>query len=323
MNYVEFLHVVRNLRNLGIILGALVVLALIGRPFSHDHGQDVIPNDRPVQTEHRADGTMIQRYTSGRGNHVTVETDPRGAQTITVISPARPAHRATHIRFGPVNVEGYNRGKNHISVVKHDPRIPAGTLFLIAAMVGAIVAAIFGLALSRENDGHLELAWTKPASRLRYALGAVAMDTAGAVAAAVMTLVTIVLVLAIYGEAGHIVIYPDSWIAAVFSIAFALSFYGIIVAVTASLRGAAATGAFAVLFPVMFLLPVFSGIRGNVGTIVRAVDTINPNAYFYNFAGGGNFTWFTQTAQLDILILLAILCVGVAASLLQWQRLEA
>ncbi|GAC1358928.1 MAG: hypothetical protein NVSMB31_19280 [Vulcanimicrobiaceae bacterium] len=279
MNYVEFLHVARTLRNLAIILGLIILLALIGRPFSHGNDESyAIPKDVPVQTEHRADGTTVQRFTSDRGNHVTVQTDSQGTQKITVVSPARAAHKTTSFKFGPVSVRTNKSGKTNITVITHDPHFSAGTLFLIASFVGAIVAAIFGLALSRENDGHLELAWTKPASRLRYAAGAILTDLAGVLGSLVLAFFTLVAVLAIYGEAGHMQFYTDSWIDAVFAVAFAVSFYGIIIGVTASLRRGTATGAFAVIFPVIFLLPIFRAIHGTSGTVGRAIDTVIPNA---------------------------------------------
>ena len=42
--------------------------------------------------------------------------------------------------------------------------------FAVAALVvGTFMATIFGSTLARENDGHLEVAWTKPHSRTEYA----------------------------------------------------------------------------------------------------------------------------------------------------------
>jgi hypothetical protein len=52
-----------------------------------------------------------------------------------------------------------------------------------AALVGGF-ATVLGLNLAAENDGHLELAWTKPVSREGYALGVFAVDI-GAMAACI------------------------------------------------------------------------------------------------------------------------------------------
>ncbi len=50
-------------------------------------------------------------------------------------------------------------------------------------------ATILAAPLAREIDGHLEIALTKPVSRVRYALGAIGVDAVGIIAASIMTVV--------------------------------------------------------------------------------------------------------------------------------------
>ena len=51
--------------------------------------------------------------------------------------------------------------------------IPVGVLFAIAEGFALITATMLGGALAKENDGHLEIAWTKPVSRERLALASI------------------------------------------------------------------------------------------------------------------------------------------------------
>ena len=68
-----------------------------------------------------------------------------------------------------------------------------GTLFGMALPIGLFAATLLGGPLSKENNGHLELAWTKPVSRERYALAAMGVDLATVVIAQVATVLALLI----------------------------------------------------------------------------------------------------------------------------------
>ncbi|MDQ6929526.1 MAG: hypothetical protein M3126_02505, partial [Candidatus Eremiobacteraeota bacterium] len=61
--------------------------------------------------------------------------------------------------------------------------------------------------------------------------------------------------------------------------------------------------------------------------LARALNTINPVAYFYAYASSTDathaFTLLPNGLALQILAPLALFVIGAALSLAQWRRLEA
>lgn len=332
MYYVELLRVMRTLRLVGYVLGAILLLSLVLRPFSHNSFNDantiggVDPSTVPAHLN--ADGSTTRSFTGKDGEHVTIVTHKDRTQTITVDEAAKAGSKAQteHVQIGPVSVISVNRHRHHISTITNDLKIPLFILIQIAAGAAAIIATLFGLALSRENDGHLELAWTKPASRETYALTTVAMDALGIVATGLATLLTIVVVLAIYGGAQYIFLDERVLPTLIFALCFALSFYGLVLAATASMRRGGLV--LSLLWPAALILPGLVSVQWmSLGTIARVLNTINPIAYFYAFSSSPQstkfFTLLPNGTALQILALAALFAAGVAFSLAQWRRLEA
>lgn len=314
MYYVERLRVAKVLKILLLIVAALVALAVISRLMQGDRhaitGPEPAPGTVPVVTRD-AGGTTTKTYTDVHGAHVVLRTLPDGTFTYTSTK----------------NVPG--RGKVVFSS-NLDDRIPAGALLLIASFAAALIASIFGLTLSRENDGHLELAWTKPASRDAYALGVIITDVAGIVLAGIIVLACSVLCLAIEGAGGMIYAAspPMGLLQTVlFCFLFPLSVYALTLAATASLRRGAAF--FAIFWPVALILPTLTGVTWmNLGAIARALDVIDPIAYFYAYAAPSAATAAAMLplpagVTLQFGMLTAICAISLVASLAQWRRLEA
>ncbi|MBC5815527.1 MAG: hypothetical protein GIW97_03200 [Candidatus Eremiobacteraeota bacterium] len=332
MYYVEFLRVMRMLRLVGYVLGAVLLLALVFRPFSHgsinvnNSIEGVDPSTIPAHTN--ADGSTTRSFMGKHGRHVTIVARPDKTETITVDDPAYNGKKGgnEHIEFGHLKVSTSNGGRHRVSTIDTDLKIPLNILLVIAACVAAIVATLLGLALSRENDGHLELAWTKPASRESYALASVAVDSLGILGVMLATLVTIVLVLAIYGGASYITV-SDSLTSLLFGMLFALSFYGIVLAATSSMRRGGLV--LSLLWPAALILPGLVRVQWmNLGTVARTLNTINPVAYLYAFLSSPQTTnIFTLLPNYgtaaQVLAVLLLFVAGVALSLAQWRRLEA
>ena len=112
-----------------------------------------------------------------------------------------------------------------------------GLLGASSLMIGGIMATIFGSLLANENVGHLDLAWTKPHSRAAYAATAMLVDVAGIVACVLIGFVTFVLIMVFVRE-------PVTWDVSASTLndfarfaLFPLAWFGIIVALSARLRG--------------------------------------------------------------------------------------
>lgn len=311
MYYVEQLRVTKVLKILLLIVAALVALAVISRLMQGGRhgimGPDPAPGTVPVVTRDSS-GATTKTYTDVHGAHIVLRSLPDGTFTYTSTKeiPGR----------GPV-----------VFSSQGDERIPLAVLLLIASFAAALAASIFGLTLSRENDGHLELAWTKPASRDAYALSLIATDLVGIVLAGLIALACILLCLTIEGAGATIFAGPGLLLTALFCILFPVSVYALTLAATASLRRGAAF--FAIFWPVALILPTLTAVTWmNLGTIVRMLDVIDPIAYFYAFAsfspgaGAAMFPLGPGVAlQLGMISGLCAICL--VASLAQWRRLEA
>jgi hypothetical protein len=177
-------------------------------------------------------------------------------------------------------------------------------------------ATVLGLNLASENDGHLEVAWTKPVSREGYALGVFAVDIGAMVVCLLFTILCLVVVYDVM--AGYPAVEVGSAPALLRHLAycgFPLCVYAWIVALTASIkrnRGAVA-GAF---WPVMAVLgtiatlpiPMFRGVAGLIALVDPLVIYTNTSAQ------PGSITTYLW----GWLVAVALLAVA----LVQWRRLE-
>lgn len=333
MYYVEMLRAWRVMRIFLIILGALFVLAVIGRIFGHGSvnlSDYAVPrNAHHVVHSVSADGSKATSFDRAGGGHVVVRTDRNGVQTITVTEPSNKAARhSEQTNLGIISVTESQDGKLTTTVIREDNAIPLGYLFIHAAFLVAVFASILGLALSRENDGHLELAWTKPVRRESYAAIMMATDACAIVVLVAVTVVLTVAILAMFGLGGKIVADQDTLPAIVWSVLFMLSFYGLAMAATASLRRASGI-ALALLWPAALILPALSLIKWlDIGAFVRIIDTLNPVAYVSAVHGASDatarmFTLAPPGVGNAIAALAVITAVALLASVAQWRRLEA
>jgi hypothetical protein len=205
--------------------------------------------------------------------------------------------------------------------VHMDPRDMHGHIDLgmliggAAALVGGF-ATVLGLNLAAENDGHLEVAWTKPVSREGYALGVFAVDIVAMAACVVFTAVCILVIVAVYGglpivEFGS----AHDLESALLFCGAPLCIYGWIAALSASLkrnRGAVA----GIFWPVMFALALLPRIPNPpLHALASAVDVFNPVVVFSTSSHlappDATFAWGWAVAALML-----------TAAIVQWRRLE-
>jgi hypothetical protein len=189
-----------------------------------------------------------------------------------------------------------------------------------AALVGGL-ATVLGLNLASENDGHLELAWTKPVSREGYALGVFAVDIAAIVVCIAVTAVCGATIADVY--AGRQIVDVDSGrrlAEALEFCGFPLLVYAWITALSASIkrnRGAVAGLFWPVMFVAVLLPHATYPPLATVAPLFGAFDLLNPLELFTASRGAppepllGPYAWGWFVA--------AVL-FGIA--LVQWRRLQ-
>jgi hypothetical protein len=228
---------------------------------------------------------------------------------------------AIALRFWP--------GSTHFDGHETSVRVGLSMIVMAAtALVGGF-ATVLGLNLAAENEGHLELAWTKPVSRERYALGVFAVDVAAMAACIVVTCLCLAVVVDVFagGQAVTLGGGADALRALGF-LGFPLSVYAWITALSASLKRNRGTVA-GLFWPLMLVLSILTLLPiPAVHAVVGALNRLNPIAVF--LAGSSS----SQSAGVSATITglpasvtsyawgWVVAALLLAAALLQWRRLE-
>jgi hypothetical protein len=182
-----------------------------------------------------------------------------------------------------------------------------------ALLAGGLMATVLGAALSKENDGHLELAWTKPYSRTQYATAVMLVDSAGIAIAVLLGLGAHALIHVILRQPVSLTAGPNMLGDIVRFALFPFAWYSVIVALSASMREGCGR-AQALVWPVALILlglqeipwgPVWHGL-------MAAVNILNPLTYVQ----------YQGPLTADI-ALAALVIAGWALATTQWRRLEA
>ncbi len=187
-----------------------------------------------------------------------------------------------------------------------------------AALVGGL-ATVLGLNLAAENDGHLEVAWTKPVSREGYALGVFAVDIGAMLTCIVLTVVCAVLVLD--ADLGRQAIILGSGTDALKTAAFCgfpLCVYAWITALSASLRGGRGTVS-GIFWPLMLALVIVAALVHipAVQLVTNVLNAVNPlELYSLTSQGPRPSVWLALWGW-------GVSAALLAAAMLQWRRLQA
>lgn len=208
-------------------------------------------------------------------------------------------------------------------------KAPVEVLFAIAGFIAAIFATVVGCALASDNCGHLEVAWTRPASRAAYALQTAFVDWVGILTMFAFVLLLCGIIVAIEGWWPHLHIEPASMAIATRMFVFPFAWYGLVAALTASMRGGAGLvcGLSWPVASVAIVLEKLQHPHSIFAGILAVINTINPLLYTsFNDteSSAGSAVHALVGGQTVAVAALACIAVGgVAVSLLQWRRLEA
>jgi hypothetical protein len=230
---------------------------------------------------------------------------------------------AIALRFWP--------GAEHASRAVASVRVDLSMILSIAtAFVGGL-ATVLGLNLAAENDGHLELAWTKPVSREGYALGVFGVDIVAMAIAILFTTLLAAIVIDVYAgfQVVHLSNAGDS-VEALLYCGLPLLVYAWVTALSASLkrnRGAAA----AIFWPLMLALALLSLIPvAAVHAVATTLNLFNPVVLYTTSHGSSDVQNGGATAHLAVHLApvwgfawgWAVAALLLAASVFQWRRLQ-
>jgi hypothetical protein len=366
VTYVEWLRVRSCLKWTAIVLVLGVAFLLFGR-FTY---LDVRPNSpgfsgiyiddkqlaqieqRSTRTQSRlADGTVHSVINNPRlGVRITIDDRGYWGKHVEVFERNAPAGtHANEMNFGDIHGRRIMLpGGSSVVKIDEGAALPEDLNYyaVLAAFVALIVATVLGAPFGRENDGHLELALTKPVSRSRLALQTIGVDLAGILAAWVLTVAALLVGHTIF-EAPNYVYGPTDTVVIVIGLLGAFAWYGILCAATASMKrnyGAVLGVAWPIALGIDGIAHADIGnspLAQFVREIAEALSRINPISYLsfgtlfdsgvtvsssattIRAAGPGAAGNAVAALANDIPILAILLLVYAALAVWQWQRVEA
>lgn len=345
MTYVEWLRVRRILTWTAIVLAAGVVLLIVLRLSlaglgSHDalsfvHGIETNKDSQVVRTT-LPDGTKRTTIDDVKGG-VHIVVDDRGYQGKHVDIFERSSrgdvpHSNKTIAMGDLHVVTLPSGTGTLTTIDTGQPEDLAYYAAIATFVALIVATLLGAPFARENDGHLEVALTKPIAREKLALATIGVDLTGIAAAWVMTVVFLIVGHAVF-EAPHFKIGPSDGTVIVLGLVGNVAWYAMLVAATTWMKrgygvilGVAWPAALAVALLAKVDLHV-SQIGQAIHYVVTPLSWIDPFSYLHF---GPAYTVNGQAAgslavipgrELPMLAILALVYGAIA--ILAWRRVEA
>jgi ABC-type transport system involved in multi-copper enzyme maturation permease subunit len=339
-SFVEYLRGVRALRTVAILLGLLLAGALIvrlswGKPPSSDdyiNSLERSPTAHVTRTRLPNGRSRTVIDDPNRGVNVVVERDGRTITRIASVSAGGSHERARTDVVRGATVSPRPRDVTAettmtTTAVTYSP-FDIGSLFMMAIPMGLLAATLLGGPLSKENDGHLELAWTKPVSRTRYALSAIVVDLATIAVAEAATAV-VVLGATFFWEVPKISFDALGPRHVAFALLAPAAWYACLTAFSASVkRGPGAVLGIgwvaAVVCPV--IASTTHGSPTGAGRTISAIfDTISyadPIAYLW-FRINGSDADPAHTLTTGLLALGTLAVVYLALAVVQWRRLEA
>ncbi len=359
MFYVEWLRVRSCLRILAIVLGVLFAVAVVvrisvGSPaaqYNWIYAEAGKPGVHLVQ-QRQSDGSLRTTIDDpAKREHIVIVDRGWQGKEITISGPEVDTSDSTghSVQIGSLGVHVLHnvaqRVRQHLTSgsgvvqINTDEPVSARVLLFLATWVGVIIATFLAAPLTQENSNHLEVAWTKPVSRTRMALGMFGVDALGIIISMALAIVFALAATALF-EIPHIVIDAPTLPVLALCVLMPTAWYALLTAAAASLkRGRGAVlglGWLAALFvPGLAValnlsqLPVFHVF----GAVFNVLTLLDPIAYVHTSisSGPGNgepsvgvaFGVLSAPSIVRAGILLLLSIVYFAIALLQWRRLEA
>jgi len=342
MTYVEWLRVRGVLKWTAIVLAAGVVLLVVLRlsllslgsndALSFVHGIETSKDSQVVHTT-LSDGTKRTTIVDAKKRvHVVIDDLGYQGKRIQIFESGHSSAPHKTISMGDLHVVTLPSGTGTLTTIDTGQPEDLAYYAAIATFVALIVATLLGAPFARENDGHLEVALTKPIAREKLALATIGVDLTGIAAAWVMTVVFLIVGHAVF-EAPHFKIGPSDGTVIVLGLVGNVAWYAMLVAATTWMKrgygvilGVAWPAALAVALLAKVDLHV-SQIGQAIHYVVTPLSWIDPFSYLHF---GPAYTVNGQAAgslavipgrELPMLAILALVYGAIA--ILAWRRVEA
>jgi len=341
MTFVEWLRVRGTLKWTAIVFGVLFLCAIGLRVYMFSRGDIMayvsgIENDpgATVTQSVLPDGTKRTSIEDMRKNTV-VTIDDRGYDGKHIEILNRSGHRAPtehSVAMGSMQVHALRSGEGERIEIDTNQPEPFAFYAAFAAFVALIVATILAAPFARENDGHLEIALTKPVPRVLLAVSTIGVDFAGIVAAWLLSVVFLLAAGALF-ELPKLQFGQDDLLGTILGLLGAFAWYAMLCAGTASMRRGYGV-VLGLAWPFALLVLALGNIDlGSqpiglaIHTVAKAVGYVMPFTYLHfgapvvvNGQAQGSAA-FSPGVELPVL---AALLAGYAAlAIVQWRRVEA
>jgi hypothetical protein len=335
MNYIEWLRVRNCLRTVAIILAILVVLAVVLRISLARYASPAtwvanMTHDPRTNVTHSvlADGTK-RTVIDDPADQTHVVIDDRGSagSHIVVTEPSSRSHGNSDLSHVGNVVSEHSSGGITTTVIDTHGSVPMIFYMAVADLVALIVATILAAPFAREIDGHLEIALTRPCSRLRFALGSVGVDVVGILASSLLTIVALYLCQLLF-ETWRLDFTGENALTIVMGVALPIAWYAMLCAATTWLsRSYGAVLGFA--WPVVLLISGLTQVEPNnaVAAVVHDVawglSRLIPLSYVHLAGTHGVDTYAGLSFEWRLSAEILFFVVYGAIAIWQWQRVEA
>jgi hypothetical protein len=343
VTYVEWLRVAVALKRTAIFLGILIVIAIAARIWVAYYG--------PVDAM-----SYVNSVQHDPASHVVVSTLPDGSQRTVIDNPAKQVHLevtdrghgdeivrivrsgVTHtpLVFGDADIHSSMHRSMHgdqsdITIETHkdqldDSAAEFGSAGIVALIIGMMLAGCF----ARENDGHLEIALTKPVSRTELSIRIMLVDMAGIVGAWILSVIAAYIIIALF-VGFHFRVTVNDCQLAVAVVLGAIAWYALLCCATASLKrnyGIILGTAWIVgqLIPVLARIPSDAPpLLGFLRIVATPLSWIDPFTYARVSVALPTATQMLRVYpySVEIPVLAALTIAYALFAILQWRRVEA
>ncbi len=333
--FVELARAKRAIRVALILLGLFLLAAIIFRLSVHEtNWQAAIVNSPTAHvTKTRLPDGSVRSVVDdpARQTRAIIVEHPGHVIDIDVTEPVTASRHHGGFSMGSMQSRQIVQGGKAHSIMHFEPgapRIDLTVLVLVTVPMGLIMASILGGVLAKENDGHLELAWTKPISREQYAVYAILVDAVAIIISQVLTIAVglLAMLMLFVPRFYH---SPNLGWAILLSIAGPIAWYALITVASASLkRGPGMVCGLAWILAIIIpsvgaaLHPAasFNAVAAWFFAIFNALTYIDPIAYL-SIGTGSHPALLTPAGNAGILCALSVVYLFLAV--VQWRRVEA
>ncbi|HKU81805.1 MAG TPA: hypothetical protein VJP76_06505 [Candidatus Tumulicola sp.] len=344
MTYVEWLRVRIAVKWTAIILGALLVLALAVRLLMAGFGKDDAlafvrgmqdnPNSRVVKTV-LADGTKRTTIDNAKdGVHVVIDDNGYAGKHITITESSGHAesHGPKTVVVGSLNVQSSANGRSTVTTIDTDRPETFAIYAAFATFIALIVASALAAPFARENDGHLDIALTKPIDRTALALKSIGVDLLGLLAVWAMAVVFLLVGHSIF-QMPRFLFVPGDLTMIVLGWLGIAAWYAMLCAITASMRRS-----FGIVLGLWWLVSLIvvavakarwgaSLVAQTIHWVATVLAVVNP-LYYLHFGppmtvNGRPELSLAVSPQYEIPALAILALIYLSLAVLQWRRVEA